>query len=189
MATINKNYVSAKMFAPTDAYYYTVDNRPIWEVLKDISAVNDEVEDLILKSEEIVSWDQETPLVETGIGGPYLARYGGVIVDVFLGMKTGGSSSDHVVDVNINGVTVFTTQANRPVLAFDNSLKIVRVTGVNLQNKVLAVNDLITVDVDQIQAGSPRWLKVFVVIKRTQEVRDADDYSLQGDPLDVTYTP
>lgn len=73
---------------------------------------------------------------------------------------TAGTSSSTIVDVNLDGTTIFTTQANRPTFAYtDGDNKIVTktpdVTGV-------AAGQLLTFDIDQAEGGSPADLIIEV---------------------------
>lgn len=74
------------------------------------------------------------------------------IVGVFLSADTPSSGSDIIVDVNLNGTTIFTTQANRPrIVAGAN-------TGETSTINVSAWangNNYLQTDIDQVGTGPP----------------------------------
>jgi len=77
----------------------------------------------------------------------------GSITAVYLYRETAGSSSSTILDVHKNGTTLWTTGGNRPQIAFDDSDKKVAAT---LPDVVaVAAGDILTLDVDQVEAGSP----------------------------------
>lgn len=77
-------------------------------------------------------------------------------------LTTAPTGASIIVDVNINGTTAFTTQANRPTIAateFDSTSVLPDVTA-------LADSDIITVDVDQVGSTLPGTdLLVAVVVE------------------------
>lgn len=192
MITINKNLTTAKLFIGTDKYYHTVDNRPLWEILKNIAAIADTVNEIAAISWDVFSVTIESPSVETNVGGRYkfllnLDGSSGLVYAVSLSNGTAGSSGSTVVDVNINGTTCFTEQANRPVLAFNDADGVVVVENAQIENDVLEVGDVVTVDIDTLQAGTPRFVRVDVYVLKIVKSRPADDYAITGNPLEVTY--
>ena len=80
---------------------------------------------------------------------PYYAR----IIDVVCDAETAGTGSGkNLIDVNINGTTIFTTQANRPTL---------QTTDVGLFTKAglfevshLSPGDIVSYDVDEVPGGA-----------------------------------
>lgn len=87
----------------------------------------------------------------------------GTIVDVRAHLDTAPAGSSFIVDVNKNGTTLFTTQANRPtVLAAANASS---TTAPDVT--ALAAGDRLSIDVDQIGSGTAGSdLYVSVTIKR-----------------------
>ena len=84
-------------------------------------------------------------------GGRSLARKSR-ISRVFLIMKdTGDVGADTVVDVNINGTTVFTDQTKRPRISGGDSLKIF---GSIPDIRNIDSHDVITIDVDSVSANA-----------------------------------
>jgi hypothetical protein len=74
-----------------------------------------------------------------------------VITKVFIAANTAPIGADIIVDVNVDGTTIFTTQANRATI----------IDGSNTGESTVIENDAwnpgsyITVDVDQIGSGTP----------------------------------
>lgn len=56
-----------------------------------------------------------------------------------------------IIDVNINGTTAFTTQANRPTIGDGTNESDIEVPDVT----ALASGDYLTIDIDQIGSGDP----------------------------------
>lgn len=86
--------------------------------------------------------------------------FAATIIGVSASVGTAPTGSSIIVDVNKNGTTIFTTQANRPAIAI-SAFEAAEVTNMNITS--LAIGDYITVDIDQIGstiAGSD--LTVFV---------------------------
>lgn len=78
--------------------------------------------------------------------------YAVTILGVSASIDTAPTGADVVFDVNKNGTTVFTNQANRPrILAGQNSCAEVT----NMDVTSYAVGDYLTVDVDQIGSTIP----------------------------------
>lgn len=96
--------------------------------------------------------------------GRYPVPQDGTIVSVRAAVGTAPTGSSLIVDVNKNGTTVFTTQANRPSIAVSGSSSSAAVPDVTS----VAAGDLLSVDVDQVGstiAGAD--LSVVVLIKPT----------------------
>lgn len=188
MATIPRDYPSIQLFAPSDPYYWSIDNRPLWVMMRAMSALDDEVLDILDSHEECATFFIETPATGA-IGGLFRSELGGTIARVTLSNTTAGASSDTIADVNINGTTAFTTQSNRPTLAFDDADRVVTVQEASIENKTVPAGGLISVDLDQLQTGSPLKVRVDVFIRRDITARSYMDYILSGDPLEITYSP
>jgi len=73
-----------------------------------------------------------------------------LIRSVRASVGTAPTGASLIVDVNRNGTTIFTTQAGRPTIAA--AANTARVTGMDVT--ALADGDYLTIDVDQIGAGS-----------------------------------
>ena len=83
------------------------------------------------------------------------------IANVHIASDTAPTGASIIVDVNLNGTSIFTTQANRPTITAGNN------SGTSGTPDVTAVakNDIITIDIDQI--GSTEAGKDLVVQIRT----------------------
>lgn len=76
----------------------------------------------------------------------YVAPTTGRIVDVRAVVGTAPTGSTAIYDVNINGTTAFTTQANRPTIAASATA-----SSTTLPDVVnLSAGDVLTVDIDQV---------------------------------------
>jgi len=179
--TVNKSHTGLRLFLSNDVYFYAVDNRPLWYLGINDVAISDVLNDVILKNEEIATFLIENPTVETKAGGVFKSKHGGVITRVVVSNSSPGSSGSTVVDVNIGGTTVFTEQAHRPVLAFDDADGVTEVDSID--SPAVAANGLISIDIDQLQTGTVRWLRVDVFIRRNIIVREADDYEIQSNEI------
>lgn len=103
--------------------------------------------------------------VATGVGTFRLYNDSGVswtITAVRATVGTAPTGATLIVDVNKNGTTIFTTQANRPTIAVStNTIK-----RTNMDVTTLADGDYLTVDVDQVGstvAGSNLVVQIAVV--------------------------
>ena len=83
-----------------------------------------------------------------------------VITGIWLYRKTAGVSGSTIVDIHKNGTTIYTTQANRPTIAYNDADHKVDAT----LPDVVAVNagDVLTMDIDQVETGSPEDLVVVI---------------------------
>lgn len=83
------------------------------------------------------------------------------IESVYMHCRDTGTSSSTIIDVNRNGTTIFTTQSNRPTLAYNDSDKVASavpdITG-------LSVGDVLSVDIDQAATGA-EGLSVVVAVR------------------------
>ena len=82
----------------------------------------------------------------------YRFPFAATLIGVSAAINTAPTGSDAIFDVNKNGTTVFTTQANRPrILA--GAYACDEVTNMDITS--LAVGDYLTVDIDQIGSTVP----------------------------------
>lgn len=86
-----------------------------------------------------------TLTVGTGVARFYLP-FACTILNVIVSVGTAPTGAAVIVDVNKNGITIFTTQANRPTIAVSTNADTSSVPDVT----AMAVNDYFTVDIDQI---------------------------------------
>ncbi len=85
-------------------------------------------------------------------GGIWITPQSLTIEKAYVYCKNTGSAGSTIVDINKNGTTIFTTQANRPTLAFDDSDK--KVVSGTPGVVELIEGDIITIDIDQIATGA-----------------------------------
>jgi len=98
--------------------------------------------------------------VGTDVDGAWISNSAFTITSVRLWRGTAGSSGSTIVDIHKNGTTMYTTQGNRPTILFSDADNIVDAT---LPDVVaVAQGDVITLDIDQIEAGTPLDLVVMV---------------------------
>ncbi len=92
--------------------------------------------------------------VGTSVDGQVRVPSGFTITSVYLFRITAGSSGSTIVDVNKNGVTLFTTQANRPTVtaAGGNSQAS---SGTLPDVTSVSAGDYLSIDIDQIEGGHP----------------------------------
>lgn len=115
--------------------------------------------------EEIEQW---TDYIEGNVSeGTELMQFvmpaGGKIIEVRMTLgDTGGTSGDTIIDVNIDGTTIFTTQGNRPTIANDDPNGTVDVQR-TIENDEFDRDSIITVDVDEDTGGTPQDLTVQIV--------------------------
>lgn len=106
------------------------------------------------------------PRVATGIDGAFIVPQAGTITSITLWRRTAGTSGSTTVDVNKNGTTVFTTQANRPTVAFSAGANAIN-RRTNMDVTAVAQNDRIEVDIDAVEGGNPLDVAVMVSINYT----------------------
>ena len=74
------------------------------------------------------------------------------IEKAFIHCKTPGTAGSTIVDIHLNGTTIFTTQANRPQLQWDDADK--KAESGTPEVASLSEGDIVSLDVDQIAAGA-----------------------------------
>ena len=84
--------------------------------------------------------------VDTDVAFPLRPSAAFTITEVYVEVKTAPTGASIIVDVNKNGTTIFTTQANRPEIAISGKTA----TSGTPDVTALAKNDAVTIDVDQI---------------------------------------
>lgn len=97
------------------------------------------------------------------VDGAWIAPFACTIVKVALFRRTAGLAGSTTVDVNKNGITIFTTQANRPAVTAaggDNQISV----RTNMDVTAVAQNDRIEVDVDTEETGDPADLSVILTV-------------------------
>lgn len=91
----------------------------------------------------------------------YRFPFSATIIGVSLAVDTAPQGASIIVDINKNGSTIFTTQANRPTIVSGAFGTASEVTTINLPN--ISIGDYITVDIDQVGSTvSGSDLSVFI---------------------------
>lgn len=80
-----------------------------------------------------------------------VAPYGGTIKKISARVGTTSAGSSIIVDINKNGTTIFTTQANRPTIA---AAAVVATLAGTPEVLTFAAGDLLSLDIDQIGSGT-----------------------------------
>jgi len=91
-------------------------------------------------------------VVTAGVGEAYVSPSTAEIVAVYLHCGTQGTAGSTIVDVNKNGVTIFTVQANRSTLAWNDADGVAKSGTPDVVD--LAEGDILTVDIDQVATGA-----------------------------------
>lgn len=89
--------------------------------------------------------------VATKIIGPFDMGAGMVISKIKLTIDSAPTGADLIIDVNKNGTTIFTTQANRPKILAGTTSR----TSVAPDITTFADGDILTIDIDQIGSTLP----------------------------------
>jgi hypothetical protein len=116
-------------------------------------------------------------VVETDVGGTYIVPRDSTIEAVMIHCKEQGSASSTIVDVNLNGTTIFTTQANRPELAYDDADG-VAIGAPDVTD--LTAGDVLTVDIDQVASGAESLSFIVAMIVNPTSIGSLDDVDLTG---------
>jgi len=98
--------------------------------------------------------------VDTDVDGAFISDTDFDITGVWIWRGTAGSSSSTIVDINKNGTTMYTTQGNRPTIAFDDGDNKVDCTLPDVTS--ISAGDVITIDIDQVEAGNPKDLIIMI---------------------------
>ena len=83
--------------------------------------------------------------------GEWIVWFNGRILAVLCDVETAPTTSDEIVDVDINNTTIFTTQASRPTLT-DGDTGFYTVGAIEVST--LHVGDVIRLTIDQIGSGT-----------------------------------
>lgn len=106
------------------------------------------------------------PAVSNGIDNAWIAPRAGTITRVTLFRRTAGSSGSTIVDVDLNGTTIYTTQGNRPTVTQAAGNNAIDAT-TDMDVTAVAQNDRLEVNVDQVEAGNPQDIAVILEIEYT----------------------
>lgn len=106
-------------------------------------------------------WTANGPFrVDTDVDGGYISDSAFTISGVRLWRGTAGSSSSTIVDIHKNGTTMYTTQGNRPTILFSDGDNKIDATLPDVTS--ISAGDIITMDIDQIEAGNPADLTLLI---------------------------
>jgi hypothetical protein len=92
-------------------------------------------------------------IVDTVVDGGVIAPTDFTISAVWLYRLTPGSAGSTTIDLNKNGTTMYTTQANRPSIAFDDADSKIQATLPDITSVV--AGDILSIDIDVVESGSP----------------------------------
>jgi len=105
--------------------------------------------------------------VTVEVGGAFVVPDDATIQAVLAHAKVPGSAGSTILDVNINAVTAYSTQGNRPTLAYDDADGVVIATDPDVTDVV--AGDIITIDIDQVATGAS-GLSVTILLTGTEEI-------------------
>jgi hypothetical protein len=91
----------------------------------------------------------------------YKFPFNATIIGVSAAVGTAPTGSPIIIDINKNGTTMFTTQANRPQIDIGAFSTASEVTDIDVDT--ISAGDYITVDIDQVGSSTPGSdLSIFV---------------------------
>lgn len=106
-------------------------------------------------------WTANGPYrVGTNVDTGFIPATAFSITAVWIVRLTPGSASSTIVDFNKNGTTMYTTQANRPTIAFNDADNKVQATLPDIVS--VAAGDILTFDIDQIETGTPADFAIII---------------------------
>lgn len=115
-----------------------------------------------LETEFVVFGETGDLEVKTGTHRFYLP-YDVTIIEVEISVGTAPTGAAAIVDVNVNGTTIFTTQTNRPEIAISGFVD----SSVTIEDDTHTDGQYLTVDVDQI-GSSVAGADLTVVVRYTK---------------------
>jgi len=104
------------------------------------------------------------PAVQAEIDVAWIAPRACTVTRITLYRRTAGGSGSTVVDVNKNGTTLYTTQANRPTVTSGAGNDAIDAT-TDMDVTAVAQNDRIEVDIDAVETGNPMDVAVIVEVQ------------------------
>lgn len=111
-----------------------------------IKTINSQLSDIDkLKARQISFSMKEELTVEVAIDS-VLIGFDMTIAGIILEIGTAPTGADVIIDINKNGTSLYTTQANRPTIVIGETTA----TAVNPDITSLAAGDVLTFDIDQI---------------------------------------
>jgi hypothetical protein len=114
----------------------------------------------------VFEYNSTAALTATANKKEWIAPFAGKIVDVICDSETAGSGGvSDIIDININGTTIYTTQANRPTLLVGDTGLFTEASEPEVVE--FRAGDILGIDVDQIATtGSARFKCAIVVVER-----------------------
>ena len=108
-----------------------------------------------LATREIIEWIANGPYrADTIVDGAWVVSTDCEVLHLRLWRGVAGTGGSTILDLNRNGSSMYTTQANRPTVTYDDADGVVNCT---LPDTVgFAAGDIVTVDTDQRENGRPR---------------------------------
>lgn len=112
----------------------------------------------------------------SGVGGAYIFTRSGWVDSVYVYAGNPGISGATIVDVNIDGVSIFANPANRPTLQYNDVDQLVKVTlsGVTYEDL-----NILTADIDQI-APEASDLTIVCAVDTLADTIDLGDDNVVG---------
>lgn len=104
--------------------------------------------DRVTTSDDVVSFGREGTLVVTAGKGRHYWPFAVEVLGVRAAVNTAPAGASVIVDVNKDGTTIFTTQANRPTIAAAANVSTEAVP--DTPARLFAAGTYMTVDIDQV---------------------------------------
>jgi len=101
--------------------------------------------------------------VDADVDGSIDVKRPGTITAVWLTRTTPGTSGSTILDLNRNGTSLYTTQANRPTILFSDADEQVACTLPDVVG--LSIGDALTADTDAVEDGTPEGWALQVVVE------------------------
>jgi hypothetical protein len=83
---------------------------------------------------------------------------------VTLFRRTAGGGGSTVVDLNINGTTIYTTQSNRPTVTAAGGNNAIDAT-TDMDVTSFSQNDRFDMDIDTVETGNPQDLSLIMEVQ------------------------
>lgn len=166
MPTIHRKYDPAKISDKVEARYplrlVRLCLMELWRILENPSVIfggsgspgSGGGPGADLATRVVVQWKANGPYrVDTAVDGSWTVNTACEVRNVYLWRGTAGRSGSTILDLNRNGVSMYTTQANRPTISYSDADKVVSCA---LPDTIALVpGDVVYPDTDQREAGIP----------------------------------
>jgi hypothetical protein len=119
-----------------------------------------------------------TLAVATDVAGAYIFNQAGEIDSVAVHLKDKGDSGSTIIDVNLNGVSLWVLAASQPEMFASSPSEYVLVS--NPDTDEVSPGDIVTIDIDQIAGGYPKDLDVIVFMRGSSD--EIASHALSGGP-------